>query len=217
MGDLQDIMNSMLLSETVYKAYDSGPEAAAHAFRDLQRGFAPGLITVASMQCSLPHIQQRYRLFIGFFHAFCRPLVMPDNLCRRCMHASVTEACCGLGRRYLVASSKDALYVAFMGTKAVRDFLSDANYVQAAIWPGLALPGLTAVAFKITLNCCKSEVRALFLKVPCCMCRPSQQRIRASWPVRRVCRRSSCTRTHRSAAGAWFCVVSAVPQLYTLV
>ena len=57
--DLQDILNSMLLSESVYRAYDSGPEAAAHAFRDLQRGFAPGLITVASMQCSLPHVQQR--------------------------------------------------------------------------------------------------------------------------------------------------------------
>jgi hypothetical protein len=56
---MQDILNCMLLSESVYKAYESGPEAAAQAFRDFQQGFAPGLITVHSLQCSLPHVQQR--------------------------------------------------------------------------------------------------------------------------------------------------------------
>ena len=41
-----------------------------------------------------------------------------------------------LGCRYIVASSADALYVAFMGTKVLRDYLADANYLQAALWPG---------------------------------------------------------------------------------
>ena len=51
-----------------------------------------------------------------------------------------------------MASSEDALYVAFMGTKAARDFLSDANYVQAAVWPGLTLSGLTPVAYSHPLS-----------------------------------------------------------------
>ena len=38
--------------------------------------------------------------------------------------------------RYIIASSADALYVAFMGTKVLRDYLADANYLQAALWPG---------------------------------------------------------------------------------
>ncbi len=29
------------------------------------------------------------------------------------------------------------MYVAFMGTKAMRDIISDVNYVQTALWPGL--------------------------------------------------------------------------------
>ena len=39
--------------------------------------------------------------------------------------------------RYIVASSAEALYVAFMGTKVLRDYLTDANYLQAALWPGM--------------------------------------------------------------------------------
>ena len=39
--------------------------------------------------------------------------------------------------RYLLATSETAVYVAFMGTKAVRDLLTDVNYVQAKLWPGL--------------------------------------------------------------------------------
>ena len=39
--------------------------------------------------------------------------------------------------RYIVSSSAEALYVAFMGTKVLRDYLADANYLQAALWPGV--------------------------------------------------------------------------------
>ncbi|KAK9909436.1 hypothetical protein WJX75_002253 [Coccomyxa subellipsoidea] len=39
--------------------------------------------------------------------------------------------------RYVVGVSDDAMYVSFMGTKAMRDIISDVNYVQTAIWPGL--------------------------------------------------------------------------------
>ena len=55
----QDILNSMLLSESVYRAYSSGPEAAAAAFREFEKGFPPGLITVQRIQCSLPHVPHR--------------------------------------------------------------------------------------------------------------------------------------------------------------
>ncbi len=39
--------------------------------------------------------------------------------------------------RYVVGTSDEAMYVAFMGTKAMRDIISDVNYVQTALWPGL--------------------------------------------------------------------------------
>ena len=39
--------------------------------------------------------------------------------------------------RYIVSSSAEALYVAFMGTKVLRDYLADANYLQATLWPGV--------------------------------------------------------------------------------
>ena len=56
---LQDILNSMLLSESVYRAYSNGPEAAVAAFREFEKGFPPGLITVQKIQCSLPHVPHR--------------------------------------------------------------------------------------------------------------------------------------------------------------
>ena len=42
-----------------------------------------------------------------------------------------------LMHRYIVASSAEAHYVAFMGTKVLRDYLTDANYLQTALWPGM--------------------------------------------------------------------------------
>ncbi|KAK9820296.1 hypothetical protein WJX72_008693 [[Myrmecia] bisecta] len=40
-----------------------------------------------------------------------------------------------VGHRYLVAEGGDALYVAFMGTKARRDLLTNANVVLEPLWP----------------------------------------------------------------------------------
>lgn len=56
---LQDVLNSLLLAECVYRAYDGGPAAAAAALAELARAFPPGLITVRRLQCSLPHVPHR--------------------------------------------------------------------------------------------------------------------------------------------------------------
>ena len=37
--------------------------------------------------------------------------------------------------RYMVAESGDALYVAFMGTKQMRDMAANANMSLSALWP----------------------------------------------------------------------------------
>ena len=37
--------------------------------------------------------------------------------------------------RYMVAESNDALYVAFMGTKQMRDMAANANISLSALWP----------------------------------------------------------------------------------
>ncbi|BDA42442.1 probable protein EDS1L at N-terminal half [Coccomyxa sp. Obi] len=94
---VQDILNCILLSESVYRAHETGPKAVAAAFNTSSKSFVPGLITITQLQCSLPHVQHRY----------------------------------------VLGTSHDAMYVAFMGTKAMRDVLSDVNYVQTALWPGL--------------------------------------------------------------------------------
>ena len=38
-------------------------------------------------------------------------------------------------RRYLLAESKDVLYVAFVGTKQRRDIMTNANIMHEAMWP----------------------------------------------------------------------------------
>ncbi|KAK9835148.1 hypothetical protein WJX81_001104 [Elliptochloris bilobata] len=57
---VQDVLNSLLLAECVYRAYDGGPAAAAAALAELARAFPPGLVTVRWLQCSLPHVPHRY-------------------------------------------------------------------------------------------------------------------------------------------------------------
>ena len=37
--------------------------------------------------------------------------------------------------RYLLAESKDAVYVSFIGTKQRRDIMTNANIMQEPLWP----------------------------------------------------------------------------------
>jgi hypothetical protein len=114
----------MLLSESVYKAHEAGAGAVGEAFERFAKSFPADLINIRDIQCSLPHVQQRYGLVTDL------DIIHPGPL--TCFLSICPPAC-----RYLVASSEDALHVAFMGTKAIRDILSDVNYVQTAVWPGI--------------------------------------------------------------------------------
>ncbi len=53
------MLNSLLLAECVYRAYDGGAAVAAAALAELARAFPAGLVTVRRLQCSLPHVTQR--------------------------------------------------------------------------------------------------------------------------------------------------------------
>lgn len=61
-ADLQDLFNSLLLAETVYKVVDQGMEGAATTLRDLKACYPCGLITLSSVQWALPHVTHRYLL-----------------------------------------------------------------------------------------------------------------------------------------------------------
>jgi hypothetical protein len=50
--------------------------------------------------------------------------------------------------RYMLAESKDALYVAFMGTKQLRDMWTNARVRLAQLWPGMAQDGIDQVIWQ---------------------------------------------------------------------
>lgn len=58
----QDLFNSLLLAETVYKVIDQGDGGAAQTLHELKAQYPPGLITVSSVQWALPHVTHRYLL-----------------------------------------------------------------------------------------------------------------------------------------------------------
>ncbi len=58
----QDLFNSLLLAETVYKVVDQGDDGAAQTLHDMKAQYPPGLITVSSVQWALPHVTHRYLL-----------------------------------------------------------------------------------------------------------------------------------------------------------
>ena len=56
---LQDLVNSLLLSETIYKVHDLGAKAAVSKLRDMQESFPPGLTDIQKVQSSLSHVHHR--------------------------------------------------------------------------------------------------------------------------------------------------------------
>lgn len=89
----QETVNALLLCESVYKACDGGPEAAAEALDTWKSQFG-GTCTLSRVQCALPHVQHRY----------------------------------------VLASGRDALYVALQGTKTGRDLFTDLNFWFSSVW-----------------------------------------------------------------------------------
>ena len=55
----QDLVNSLLLSETIYKVHDHGPQGAVKALQAMQSALPPGLSNIQKVQCSLPHVHHR--------------------------------------------------------------------------------------------------------------------------------------------------------------
>ncbi|GAB4823110.1 hypothetical protein N2152v2_010156 [Parachlorella kessleri] len=108
--EVQDLVNSLLLAECVYKAVGEGADAALACLNAFAQQFPTGLPTLTQVQFSR----------------------------RRVPH------------RYLLGRSSGALYVCFMGTKELRDYVADANLLRHELWsqeqPGRGVPGLVAGA-----------------------------------------------------------------------
>jgi hypothetical protein len=62
---LQDFLNSLALSECVYKAVDIPLHDAAAALSFIKQTFPLGLVTVSTVQWSLPHVRHRYLIAEG--------------------------------------------------------------------------------------------------------------------------------------------------------
>jgi len=86
---LQDLCNSLVLAESVYKVVGRPEGEAARFMSALKAAFPPGIVTICGIQFARPHVRHRF----------------------------------------VIAEAGDALYVAFMGTKLAKDFLTN-----AAVW-----------------------------------------------------------------------------------
>lgn len=58
MGD-QDVLNCLVLSEAAYRVLDQGPAQVPRILTERKQQFPTGLITLQSVQTSLPHVQHR--------------------------------------------------------------------------------------------------------------------------------------------------------------
>lgn len=56
----QDVVNSLLSSELVYKALDGSEESAVASFEEMRAGLPSSSATLQQVQWSLPHVSQRY-------------------------------------------------------------------------------------------------------------------------------------------------------------
>ena len=79
---------------------------------------------------------------------------------------------CAPACRVLVAEGKDALYVAFMGTKQRRDLLTNANAVLVPLWPATGGQGKNHVRSAVLPEAClplcnRSLCVSLMLTYPC--------------------------------------------------
>ena len=58
---MQDVVNALLLCETIYKVVDGGPVDAARALNELASQFGQ-LASLTGLQFALPHVAQRFLL-----------------------------------------------------------------------------------------------------------------------------------------------------------
>eukprot|EP00976_Prorocentrum_cordatum_P104972 1194106-Prorocentrum_minimum.AAC.2 len=73
-----------------------------------QAEFPGGLVNVDRLEFSMAHVNHRYSLDVS--------LVFQTD------------------RKYLLAEGSGSLFVVFMGTKHIRDWLTDANVLQVPLW-----------------------------------------------------------------------------------
>ena len=62
---LQDLINSAVLSECVYKCVSTGSDRALHALNQFQHQFPAGLVSLLRIQPSRPHVLHRQELALG--------------------------------------------------------------------------------------------------------------------------------------------------------
>lgn len=55
----QDVVNSLLSSELVYKVLDGSEKEAVASFETMRAGLPPSSVTLQRVQWSLPHAPQR--------------------------------------------------------------------------------------------------------------------------------------------------------------
>ncbi|KAK9839062.1 hypothetical protein WJX74_008663 [Apatococcus lobatus] len=60
--EVQDVVNSLLSSELVYKILDGSEEEAVASFEEMRAGLPSSSATLQRVQWSLPHVSQRYLL-----------------------------------------------------------------------------------------------------------------------------------------------------------
>lgn len=115
---------ALTFSEVVYRILDTGgAEEATRVAGDLCKGIEELVDAPLQLQWSLPGIGHRCDILNGYQRkqAGCQ-----NNFERR-----LSSCMC----RYMVAESCDALYVAFMGTKQMRDVATNANISLSPLRP----------------------------------------------------------------------------------
>ena len=61
---LQDVLNCLLLSETVYRVHDHSNTEVARIFDSLRQDFPPSLLTLQRLQWSQPTVAHRWVLLL---------------------------------------------------------------------------------------------------------------------------------------------------------
>ena len=138
------MLHALILSEGVYRAVDEGELAAVEAIDTLQRELAlEASSALQAVQWSQPHANQRYVMH------HTTSLLPSQASCNRrsgtileCGDSGSLASICTF--RYLLATSGDALFCAFMGTKQPRDLLTNGNVLREELWPdAVEATGLT--------------------------------------------------------------------------
>ena len=135
---MQDVVNALLLCETIYKVVDGGPVVAARALNELAVQFGQ-LASLTGLQFALPHVTQRFLLAQSKDALYVCFMVRSLAL-RRIDHVQHAAAVAqrllcpmhsNLARPGIRAQMR---YFNVQGTKQLADLFVDINLRQASLW-----------------------------------------------------------------------------------